>query len=152
MLGDEKGKIKSAYEKLFTYDRDLLLVDANERSITHRLAVYLEQMFPGWDVDCEYNRNGQLPKKLYDMVEDIKSDNTEGATVYPDIIIHKRTTGSNYIVIEVKKINSSVGRDREKLIAYKKELNYQHAFFIQIPVKDGMNEEIEPEKLIESIE
>ena len=37
---------------------DLLLFKnrAHERSITHRLAVYLERLFGGWDVDCEYNR------------------------------------------------------------------------------------------------
>src|SRR5271165_7265202 len=54
----------AAVRQLFEPDAYLLQVDANERSITHRLALYLTPHFPDWDIDCEYNRCGDLPKRL----------------------------------------------------------------------------------------
>jgi len=38
--------------------RDLLLISQgiSEWAIAHRLALYLELLFPGWNVDCESNR------------------------------------------------------------------------------------------------
>ena len=36
----------------------------HERSTAHRLAVQLEPHFKTWNVDCEYDRNGQLQKSL----------------------------------------------------------------------------------------
>ncbi len=36
-------------------DQHLLEFDLNERTISHRFAVHLQQRFPGWDVDCEYH-------------------------------------------------------------------------------------------------
>jgi len=82
------NRIKIAYKNFIKKDQYLLEVDANERSITHRLAIYLEALFPEYDVDCEYNRNGIDPKILNDFKKKIDSDDTCGTTVYPDIIIH----------------------------------------------------------------
>jgi hypothetical protein len=58
-------KIVSALEALLDSDAYLLKADANERSISHRLAVHLDNAFEGegWDIDCEYNRDGHDPKK-----------------------------------------------------------------------------------------
>lgn len=58
------NRIEIVYTELIKKDRYLLEVDANERSITNRLALYLKSVFPEYDVDCEYNRNGKHPKKL----------------------------------------------------------------------------------------
>ena len=84
-------------------------VGINERSITHKFAEYLQQEFPDYNVDCEYNRHGfdkkilEIPKNEYPSWDD-----KEAKTVYPDIVIHKRKTNSdNLVVIEVKKSNSS---------------------------------------------
>ncbi len=52
-----KSRLISALFALWEKDRHLLKYDASERSITHRLAVHLEGLFPEYDVDCEYNRN-----------------------------------------------------------------------------------------------
>ena len=49
-------KIKNAYRKFLKNDFYLLEFDANERSITPRFAIYLEDEFPDYNVDCEYNR------------------------------------------------------------------------------------------------
>ena len=52
-----KKRVKRSIEKLIDKDEYLLNVDANERSITHKLEEYLQQEFPTYDVDCEYNRD-----------------------------------------------------------------------------------------------
>jgi hypothetical protein len=53
--------------------RDLILIqnDVNERSISHRLALYLQNEFPEWDVDCEYNPQGEEPKVIRAIETDI---------------------------------------------------------------------------------
>lgn len=104
---DVKKKVQSSINKLIEHDSFLLKENANERSITHKLAEYLQQEFIDWNVDCEYNRmvNGDSndPKRMLLPVENIKSNDTEAKTVFPDIIIHKRNTRENLVVIEVKK-------------------------------------------------
>ncbi len=51
------NSIKLGLKALVTYDSYLLLNDVNERSITHRLGMYYQSIFPSWDVDCEFNKN-----------------------------------------------------------------------------------------------
>lgn len=137
-------KIKEAFLKSLKEDRYLLDVSINERSLTHKLAEYIQKEFPGWDVDCEYNRNGLNPKKLKTLVKDTKTDDTEGDTVFPDIIIHKRGQNNNLVVIEAKKSSNTNSRDNDenKLKAYKKDLGYKYALKIIFPVqKEIVNEE-----------
>ena len=59
-LEDVKKRVIAAICALYRHDRELLAVDANERSITHKLAEHLQREFPEWHVDCEYNRVGHL--------------------------------------------------------------------------------------------
>src|SRR5437016_6301336 len=75
-------------------DLDLLSRNVHEQAITSRLADHLRRQFPEWHVDCEYNREGEQRKRL------------SGRVVKPDIIIHRRGTQENFLVIEVKKSNS----------------------------------------------
>lgn len=112
----------------------------NERSLTHRLAVYLDILFPEWNIDCEYNKLWDDPKRIHipcEYEENWSTDNLEWKTVYPDIIIHKRWWNwkeNNLIVIEAKKDINNKWRDKDicKLNAYKNDLHYwyQYAFFI----------------------
>jgi hypothetical protein len=44
-------------------DVDLLIRNVHERTITGRLADHLRGQLPGWDVDCEYNRDGHHVKR-----------------------------------------------------------------------------------------
>jgi len=127
-------KIKIAIKQLFCRDHKLLDIDVNERTITHRLAMYLQKQFPDWDVDCEYNRKGHdNVKRLNLPVDSTLSDCTEAVTVYPDIIVHHRTTEENLLVIEVKKSSSIIPKERdlEKLRAYKSQLGYRYAVFLR---------------------
>ena len=40
-------------------ENDIILLDigANERTISHKIACYLDKKFENLDVDCEYNRD-----------------------------------------------------------------------------------------------
>ena len=145
-------KIKTSYNTLLSKDHYLLLVDANERSITHKLAEYLQLEFPEWNVDCEYNRNGIDTKKLDSLKRRIKWNDTNGVSVYPDIIIHHRGTKNNLVVIEAKK-SSYTGKnsDIEKLHAYKNDLGYKFAFKVEFPVGDNYGKNVDIASKIEKI-
>jgi len=128
-------RLEKAIQKLMKNDRDLLISDVNERSITHRLAMYLQEEFPDLDVDCEYNRYGFETKRVKDFYPaDAKTDDTNARTVFPDIIVHKRgAQGPNVLVIEAKKSTTKDdGLDIHKLEAYKsnENLKYEHAVFL----------------------
>ena len=92
---------------------------SSERAFAHRLAVYLEEPFSGWDVDCEYNRQGMLTKELEGVAECSERRRTD--RIYPDIIVHHRTNdnestaGENLLVIELKNDNVEDPCDRRKL-------------------------------------
>ena len=102
-----------------------------------------QQKHEFFDVDCEYNKNGLESKRLVEFRKQIDSDDEDGVTVYPDIIVHRRGTKNNFIVIEAKKTSNGSQHqkngckcDRCKLLAYKKELGYKYAYFVRFPVLD----------------
>ena len=117
--------------------------DLNERTISHKFAEALQDQFPGWHVDCEYNRNHDLAKILDIPVTQQTTSvyDTKGRTVYPDIIIHCRGSNKyNLLVIEIKKSMNPDGGilDRQKLEAFlRKPYRYKHGLFIKIPVTSG---------------
>lgn len=128
-----KEKIKLALEEVIKNDFYLLEVDASERSLTHRLAVYLEKHFSDYHIDCEYNRENTNPKRIRNSVK----------TVYPDIVIHKRGTSTNLVAIEAKKTKNADKSgilDKGKLMSYKEKFAYKYIFFIKFPVgKNALN-------------
>ena len=134
-LEDVLQRVTTAIVNLYRYDQELLEVDANERSITHKLAEHLQKEFPEWNVDCEYNRRGFDKKKLLEIlnisspIEINSPDDTEARTVFPDIIVHKRITPINLLVIEVKKDNNDDSTiDIQKLMAFGQDQNYCYRF------------------------
>ncbi len=116
-------KVAVAIETLLGREGEFIQLGGNERAITHRLAVYLEPLFPSWHVDCEYNREGAAPKR-----------NSAGKLVLPDVIIHRRMTSENLLVIEVKTGPSvqEARLDKEKLRDYRRRQGYQHALFVDL--------------------
>jgi hypothetical protein len=121
--------VQEAINMVFDRDAILMTQENSEWAIAHRLAVYLEQMLPGWNIDCEYNRQGQDT--------DIKTK-TNGKKVRPDIIVHHRgllTPEHNLLVAEIKKTNSS-NADHVKLKEYtftpnnKRRFQYQYGLAI----------------------
>jgi hypothetical protein len=113
-----RDSVDKAVERLFINDRDLLDINVNERSISHKLAEYLQIEFPDWHVDCEYNRKMRDIKKLLIHFDKVSADDNEASTVYPDIIIHHRQTNDNLLVIEIKKYGLDTAKDMKKLKAF----------------------------------
>ena len=140
--------LRKSINQLLRSDSEILINDINERSISHKLAIYLEPYFQGWNIDCEYNRNHDNPKRLEITKRNIQSDDTQATTVYPDIIIHHRGTNDNLVVIEMKKTTSNESDDYDigKLRAFKNQLGYQFAIFIKVRTKGQAG--IEDTKLI----
>jgi type I restriction enzyme M protein len=131
-----KNSVVRAIEKLKINDVGLLDVDANERSISHKLAEYLQLEFNGWNVDCEYNRKIKDRKTLnvsYDKVTDCDID---AKTVFPDIIVHHRQIDDNLLVIEVKKSGIDTNKDEAKLKAFT-SLEYAYRFGLLLVLKDS---------------
>lgn len=108
-------KLDLAIETLFSNDRYLLERELNERSIAFKLGEYLQPLFNGYNVDCEYNGDAgkendiKALKIAKDEIEAIgkKANENDIYRISPDIIIHKRGFNTdNLLVIEVKKDNS----------------------------------------------
>ena len=59
-----KEALDGAIARLLKHDDHLLFNDVNERSITHKLGEHLQSLLPDFDVDCEYNRNHNVAKRL----------------------------------------------------------------------------------------
>lgn len=112
----------------FREEADLFGYDVNERSLTHKLAEHLQPRFPGYHVDCEYNRRGYEQKKLPNP-EPTDSGNLTGKTIYPDIVVHQRGQQDNLLVIEVKKVGND---DRANDIAKLRQLTEAHGGYAYI--------------------
>lgn len=133
-----KEKVLRALRQFMARDRYLLAVAANERSLTHRLAIYIEQEFPDYNVDCEFQKDG---KELKILERFAKSKAPNSGLAYPDIIVHHRGTTDNHVVVETKTslTHTDCGKssacycDQCKLWAYRDELGYRHAFYVVFP-------------------
>jgi len=103
-----KELIKCAIKEFIVNDlSELVEIDAHEVTFAHRIAVYLENKFRGYNVDLEYNRDKKDVKRI-----------ANGSAIRPDIIIHRRNKDDNLCVFEIKKnsIKSSEAKsDIEKL-------------------------------------
>lgn len=136
----------------------LLHNNLNERTIAHKLAEYLQQIFPEYHVDCEYNRdveqNSGLKKVniLKERYEAIKNEVVDGVSidvsVFPDIIIHRRGTNEfNLLVIELKKSKNTNKEAREfdieKLHSFtdqseRNTLKYNFGVFLILETRENM--------------
>ena len=144
--------VKTAIKALRQRDAYLLQKDVNERSISHKLASYLQDAFTDWDVDCEYNRDHDDPKLLKRLqihAEKVSPDDMHARTVFPDIVVHHRGTGDNLLVIEIKKKTNQQPDcfDEQKLSEFKCQLGYSYALFLRFQT-DGEVIGVKTEKWI----
>ncbi|HPL68369.1 MAG TPA: hypothetical protein PLG94_17670 [Smithellaceae bacterium] len=133
--------VRRAIEKLKINDADLLDIHANERSVSHKLAEYLQQEFNGRNVVCEYNRQGSDVKRLIFDFDKLGPCDLEAKTVFPDIIVHRRMTDQNLIVMEViKSTGPEATKDIEKLKSFtgNPEYRYKHGMFLKL----GLNSDV----------
>ncbi len=125
-IENTKEKIREAVREFKALDHAALLrVNIYEPTISHRIAVYLGNLFPGLNVDCEYSQNLSGAKKA-GLANKIR----------PDIIIHKRLIQNNCIIFEIKKNGKNsqkAGADIKKLEgAVNGNLGYDLGVFIGI--------------------
>jgi hypothetical protein len=122
------ARLVRCLDRLSDHDERLLRLGPSERAVAHRLAVYLEQEFPGWHVDCEYNRQGDVGSRKQVTIGGVEGD------VDPDIIVHIRgQRGPNLVAVEIKPASASDEkklRDRHKLLGYLADHRYEYAVFI----------------------
>jgi len=140
-----ESSLYSSIDHLFRNDLFLLTYDVHERTIAHRLAVYLEHRLTGFHVDCEYNNDldSETGRKQVHY-----SNSSSGTGAYPDIIVHHRGLNGpnhNLLVIEIKKNSSTpndINRDREKLCSYtasddQSHLSYVRGALVVLEVKEN---------------
>src|SRR5260221_12070941 len=101
-MQSELNKLVTALGEFYAHETFLFEKDLGERTLTHRLAVHLEKQFPGWSVDCDYNRLGERTLRLPHGTI-VSTDDTLGKSVYPDIVVHQRDIPNNLLAIEVRK-------------------------------------------------
>ena len=139
--------ILGAFSKLYNYDKYLIInkpdasedtVGSNhhvgERAIVFRFAYYLQKildehkLYSDYNLDCEYNRNGDKPKHIISLDKN----------VYPDLIIHKRGETNNLLVMEFKTYwNTDQENDIQKIKAFldsqeKESYNYKYGIAVLI--------------------
>lgn len=151
-------KVIRAVQYFIDNDPELLDLSAHEQAISHRIGVYLEQVFASkkLNVDCEYNKHLGDPKRIdlhdlnpesykscgCDPCKKITSQNIHEILekdFRPDIVLHLRGNDRrNLIVIEVKK-SRECPFDEAKLKSLTKprdiggEYGYELGVFIWFP-------------------
>ena len=149
--GKVREIINNAIDKLFEIDSYLLKesYDINERTVSHRLALHLNEHFSETDynVDIEYNRIreeygniddvGNLMSKKLNWENSDEASGENSRFVFPDIIVHKRDKHDNLIEIEIKMAwkNGKKKYDLAKINQYMLELKYQFGIYIELSEK-----------------
>jgi len=151
--------VQDAITKYFEAEGDLLSHVA-ERSHTNRLTLHLDRALSerhtelcrqGWKVDAEYNRVGatDTTKALPTLIAKLEQlalgmgwhpgrllRDRSTTNVSPDFVLHRRQSGrevGNAVVCELKRRDEDVDDiaiDVGKLLAFRSDLHYTHAFMI----------------------
>jgi hypothetical protein len=134
-----KNKIKQCLETL--YQKDSILFERNngkglcERCIVFRFACYLQNAFPDYFVDCDFNSasaNGR-PVNGKPVIDPDRRTSTKR---FVDIIVHNRTfrQANDFICFEIKKWNNNDMRTSEKdknnLKVLTSEYGYRYGFYL----------------------
>jgi hypothetical protein len=114
----ELDKVVGALQAFYARESWLLAQDVGERALTYRLAVQIEAQFPGWDIDCDYNRLGER-RMLMPKGTIVSTDDSLAKSVYPDIVVHRRSIPKNLLALDVRKATNHqpLDHDRHKLRA-----------------------------------
>ena len=134
---------EKAKNEFLEKEKSIIKNDTNERTLTQRLAFYLELQlrknikYENYSVDCEYNRKEEDIKRLK------FGKNTDKKEIYPDIIVHQRKIKNNLIAIEMKKTtskNTDKIKDIEKLEALtdrKNDYHYTLGIYFELDITDN---------------
>ena len=136
---------EKAKNEFLEKEKAIIKNDTNERTLTQRLAFYLELQlrknikYENYSVDCEYNRKEEDIKRLK------FGKNTDKKEIYPDIIVYQRKIKNNLIAIEMKKTtsrNTDKIKDIEKLEALtdrKNDYHYTLGIYFELDITDNNN-------------
>lgn len=122
-----KTLVQRAIVTFLARDSQLFELKADEWSMAHRLAVYLEQEIAGWDVDCEYNKQARKGNAKTNAMTGHDTQRTR-----PDIILHHRgkvAKKHNLLIIEIKR--SQLADDQKVMEATRRpdgRRKYQYQF------------------------
>lgn len=114
----ELNKLIAALTDLYSQDAFLFDKDVGEQALTHRFAVHLEREFPGWVVDCNYDRLGERTLHLpHGAIT--STDDRLARSIYPDVVVHQREIPNNLLAVEIRKAvnHTAIEHDRRKLVA-----------------------------------
>jgi hypothetical protein len=115
-IAEAANRIDSAIHKLIEEEFDILKRGLNELNLNAHLAKYLMPLFGQYDVDPEYNGDIFKPndRKALNIARNrmvkigIKPNEVNNYQLTPDIIIHKRNSNEqNLVVLEIKKDSNS---------------------------------------------
>jgi len=110
------NNIDSGIHELVNNEIDILQRGLNELNLNGHLRGYLRPLFPNFDVDPEYNGDilKENDRKALDIAKNrmleigIEPNERNNYPLTPDIIIHKRNSNEqNLVVIEIKKDNNN---------------------------------------------
>ena len=140
-----KKKLHAAVSDLYKNDELILSqkYHMRENTITHRLAVYLEDHFQedGYVVDIEYNRMQRFYQGVGEDVSILLAEKLKGGAVSnkenlinPDIVVHKRDTNDNLVEIEVRRAwdHDQALYDLRKVNEYMKILRYRYGVYLEL--------------------
>lgn len=129
-LDEIERNIASACAELYQHEYALIKQHAHERTISAHLSSFLRPLFPKWNVDAEYNREGPGIDTKRDF---------GGNAIFPDIIIHTRgrREGPNLVAIEMKGFWNKEPRrlDEEALYQLRRKFNYRYIFRLELGVE-----------------
>ena len=137
-MSNYKQIILEALRKVVSEPYYEVVHDMHEVALCHRLAVNLEKSgkFDHYLIDCDYNRAKKDVKRT-------RKGKNKTCGFRPDIVVHKRGSGeNNLIMIEAKKASSSQKQKddaRDRLRRNGNEYQYKYAFFVVFP-KDYVEE------------
>lgn len=137
-----RRRFECALRRFYSKEALLIKYKVSERALTHKLAEHLQKLFPRHNVDCEYNKVGWGdPKRLWvlmaadpDCPRDCARCVNNKCVIFPDIIVHRRGTETNLLVVEAKTAWSrrASGRDHEKLAALTASGEYHYQLGIAL--------------------
>ena len=139
-LVEIKNKIKTCLQKL--YQNDSILFERNkgkglcERCVVFRFALYLQEEFSSYFVDCDFNSasvNGWPVSGK--PITNLDQTSTKR---FIDIIVHRRTFNqfSDFICFEIKKWNNNdrktSAKDKNNLRILTSEYGYRYGFYLML--------------------
>ena len=141
MLNYEIKKIiENACSYLYKEEFNLIKNKTHERTISGEIFCHIRKIFQdkGWDVDLEYNREGDSTDPKQDDI----------GRMFPDIAVHTRgsVNGPNLFALEIKgywnKANRSI--DEDKLRRLREKYKYKYLYQLELGPNNWVLKEVDP--------